>query len=87
MLYIKILLLLAAFIYLFALIFVMVKYKINLRLVVGNSLAGVVLLFALKLLSGYLNITIYINIISVLMSAVFGPVGIAAFYLIDYLFL
>ena len=87
MLYVKTLLIAAAVLYLFALIFVMVKYEISLRLVIGNSLFGIVLLFILKLLSGYLKIPVYINIVSVIMSAVLGPIGIAVFYLLDFLFL
>ena len=87
MLYVKTFLIAAAVLYLFAFIFVMVKYEISLRLVIGNSLFGIVLLFILKLLSGYLKIPVYINIVSVIMSAVLGPIGIAFFYLLDYLFL
>ena len=63
------------------------KFKIALKLVCLNSGFGFLLLIVLKLLSGLIGINVYINIVSVTISTVFGPLGLAMFYLINFVFL
>ena len=76
-----------AIIYFLAVLVYMFGKKNAIRFFLLDSLAGVLLLTVLKLCEKYLMITVNINIISVLSSAVLGVPGLGLYFLIDFLFL
>ena len=52
-----------------------------------NSFVGLILLTLLKLISPYIYVKIYINIVSVLLAVILGPVGVILFIVADCIFL
>ena len=64
-----------------------VKYRIGVKVMAFNSISGIIFLALVKAIAPLIEYDICINLISVVLSLLFGPPGILFFALFNYLFL
>jgi hypothetical protein len=74
-------------VYFFTLLIFSVKFKIKIKVFALNSFLGITALAFLKAIATVISFDIYINIVSVTLSLLFGPLGVAFFILLNYIFL
>lgn len=85
--YLKIILSALILLYIILFLYLCIRYKNGIKLILLNSSLGLFALTILKLTSFLTGITININIIAVFLSGVFGISGVAGYILMQFLFL
>ncbi len=73
-----------AVVYVIAIFVVSFKYGLMLKGLLLSGIIGIALLTLLKIFEIFIGLKIYINVITVLLSAIFGPCGVILCLLIDY---